>query len=205
MNKDLEIRSFQVELRANDEESRLIRGLAIPVESRSELLGGEFYETIRSSAVNEDLVKSNDIKLYVDHDSSQGTLARSKYGSGSLRLQITDRGLEFETELPRTSQGDYLLEGIRRGDFDAISFGFMVDKDSWSRNEDGTYERSIISFRTLAEISCLSQLPAYSATNLSIRSLEDFKQAEKDEEDRKQSIYSHLDEKMKEIDEISKI
>lgn len=202
---NLEIRSFQVELRANDEESRLIRGLAIPVESRSELLGGEFYETIRSSAVNEDLVKSNDIKLYVDHDSSQGTLARSKYGSGSLRLQITDRGLEFETELPRTSQGDYLLEGIRRGDFDAISFGFMVDKDSWSRNEDGTYERSIISFRTLAEISCLSQLPAYSATNLSIRSLEDFKQAEKDEEDRKQSIYSHLDEKMKEIDEISKI
>ena len=183
----------------------MIRGLAIPVESRSELLGGEFYETIRSSAVNEDLVKSNDIKLYVDHDSSQGTLARSKYGSGSLRLQITDRGLEFETELPRTSQGDYLLEGIRRGDFDAISFGFMVDKDSWSRNEDGTYERSIISFRTLAEISCLSQLPAYSATNLSIRSLEDFKQAEKDEEDRKQSIYSHLDEKMKEIDEISKI
>lgn len=202
---NLEIRSFQVELRANDDESRLIRGLAIPVESRSELLGGEFYETIRSSAVNEDLVKSNDIKLYVDHDSSQGTLARSKYGSGSLRLQITDRGLEFETELPRTSQGDYLLEGIRRGDFDAISFGFMVDKDSWSRNEDGTYERSIISFRTLAEISCLSQLPAYSATNLSIRSLEDFKQAEKDEEDRKQSIYSHLDEKMKEIDEISKI
>lgn len=202
---NLEIRSFQVELRANDEESRLIRGLAIPVESRSELLGGEFYETIRSSAVNEDLVKSNDIKLYVDHDSSQGTLARSKYGSGSLRLQITDRGLEFETELPHTSQGDYLLEGIRRGDFDAISFGFMVDKDSWSRNEDGTYERSIISFRTLAEISCLSQLPAYSATNLSIRSLEDFKQAEKDEEDRKQSIYSHLDEKMKEIDEISKI
>ena len=202
---NLEIRSFQVELRANDEESRLIRGLAIPVESRSELLGGEFYETIRSSAVNEDLVKSNDIKLYVDHDSSQGTLARSKYGSGSLRLQITDRELEFETELPRTSQGDYLLEGIRRGDFDAISFGFMVDKDSWSRNEDGTYERSIISFRTLAEISCLSQLPAYSATNLSIRSLEDFKQAEKDEEDRKQSIYSHLDEKMKEIDEISKI
>lgn len=202
---NLEIRSFQVELRANDEESRLIRGLAIPVESRSELLGGEFYETIRSSAVNEDLVNSNDIKLYVDHDSSQGTLARSKYGSGSLRLQITDRGLEFETELPRTSQGDYLLEGIRRGDFDAISFGFLVDKDSWSRNEDGTYERSIISFRTLAEISCLSQLPAYSATNLSIRSLEDFKQAEKDEEDRKQSIYSHLDEKMKEIDEISKI
>ena len=204
-NKDLEIRSFKAECRSLDEESRTIRGLAIPVESRSELLGGEFYETIRSSAVNEDLISNNDIKLFVDHDPSQGTLARSKGGKGSLRLHITDRGLEFETELPRTAQGDYLLEGIRRGDFDEMSFAFRIDKDEWKKNEDGTYERSIISFRMVDELSCLSQKAAYSATNLSIRSLEDFKEAEKAEELRKQEIISHLDEKMKEIDEYSKI
>ena len=56
MNNNIEIRAFQTELTTSeDNESRVIRGLAIPIESRSELLNGEFYEVIRSSAVNNDL------------------------------------------------------------------------------------------------------------------------------------------------------
>lgn len=35
-------------------ESRTIRGLAIPVESQSELLYGEFYETILRSAITDE-------------------------------------------------------------------------------------------------------------------------------------------------------
>ena len=205
-NKDLEIRSFQCELRATEEEnSRTIRGLAIPTESRSELLGGEFYETIRSSAINEDLINSNDIKLYLNHDMAQGTYARSKYGEGSLHLFITERGLEFETDIPNTAMGETLLEGIKRGDYDAISFAFAIDKDEWNKNEDGTYERSVISFRMIDEISILSMAPAYSATNVSIRSLEDYKEQEKAENERKLQVLKGLDEKLKEIDEISKI
>ena len=204
-NNNIEIRSYQTEFRAEEQEnSRVIRGLAIPVESRSELLGGEFYETIRSSAVNEDLINSNDIKLYLNHDMSQGTYARSRYGEGSMRLFITERGLEFETDIPNTAMGETLLEGIKRGDYDAISFAFAIDKDEWNKNEDGTYERSIILFRMIDEISILSMTPAYSATNVSIRSLEDFKEAEKAEELRKQEIISHLDDKLQEIEEISK-
>ena len=76
----------------------------------------------------------------------------AKKGTGSLKLTVTERGLEFETELPHTAQGDYLLEGIRRGDFGEVSFGFYVDKDEWMKNEDNTYSRSIISFKVLDEI-----------------------------------------------------
>lgn len=200
-NKDLEIRSYQTEFRAEEQEnSRVIRGLAIPVESRSELLGGEFYETIRSSAVDEALIKNNDIKLYANHDPSQGTFARSKFGEGSLKLSVTERGLEFETELPDNAYGNYLLDGIRRGDFDSISFGFIIDKDEWTKTEDGLYERSIISFRMIDEISVLAMLPAYSETNVSIRSLEDFKEAEKAEELRKQEIEQHNKEVFEEIE-----
>ena len=204
-NKEIEIRSFQSELRTDEQNSRTIRGLAIPIESRSELLGGEFYETIRSSAVNEDLINSNDIRLYVNHDPAQGTFARSKQGEGSLKLTITERGLEFETELPDNAYGNYLLDGVRRGDFDEVSFAFCVDKDEWNKNDDNTYSRSIISFRLLSEISILSEKAAYSATNVSIRSLEDYKEQEKAENERKMQVLNSLDEKMKEIEEITKL
>lgn len=176
VKQDIEIRAFHTELRTDENESRIIRGLAIPTESRSELLGGEFYEVIRKSAVNEDLIKDNDIRLFVNHDESQGTFGRSKRGKGSLKLSITDKGLEFETELPDNAYGNYLLDGIRRGDFDEMSFAFMVDKDEWKQNNDGTYERSVISFRLLSEISVLSCEAAYSATNVSTRSLDAFKE-----------------------------
>ena len=177
MNKNLEIRSFQTELTTSeDNESRVIRGLAIPIESRSELLNGEFYEVIRSSAVNNDLILNNDIRLLVNHDEVQGTYGRSKGGKGSLKLYITERGLEFETELPNNAYGNYLLDGIRRGDFDEMSFAFIVDKDEWKKNNDGTYERSIVSFGLLTELSVLSVKAAYSATNVNVRSLESYKE-----------------------------
>ena len=142
-NNSLEIRNISTEIRAVNVESRKISGLAIPVESRSELLNGVFYETISRDAVTEDLINSMDVKLYVNHDPSQGTFARSKYGKGSLRLFITERGLEFETELPKTAFGDMIMEGILRGDFDAMSVAFVPGVEEWSVDEGGTYEHTI--------------------------------------------------------------
>jgi HK97 family phage prohead protease len=203
--KKLEIRSIQTEIRELNEGSRMISGLAIPTDSRSELLyddktNTDFYETISKDAINDELILNFDIKLYVNHDASQGTYARSKYGVGSLRLFVTERGLEFETVLPRTAFGDQLLEGIKRGDYDAISFAFLPGKDEWKNNGDGTYDRTIRSFELLDEISILSCTPAYGATEVSCRSLEDFKEQERiEEEARKSSIFNKLDEKLKEI------
>ena len=213
MKKNLEIRNITTEIRSNEEESRKVSGLAIPVNTRSELLYGEFYETIDPAAL-EGIINNYDVKLYVNHDASQGTYARSKYGKGSLRLFITDRGLEYETELPKTAQGDALLEGIRRGDYDAMSFAFAPEKEEWEDNGDGTYNRTIRSIAFLDEISILSCAPAYEATNVHIRSLEEFKQMKKEieeaaeearqkvEEQKKQEILAGLDAKLKEIEEI---
>ena len=198
--KKLEYRSIETEIREANEGSRLISGLAIPTDSRSGLLQGEFYETISKDAITDDMIKRFDIKLYVNHDPSQGTYARSKYGKGTLMLFVTERGLEFETELPHTAFGDQLLEGIKRGDYDAISFAFVSDKDEWKNNGDGTYERTIRSFELLDEISILSQTPAYGATEVSCRSLEDFKENERiEEEKRKMSILDKLNSKLEEI------
>ena len=214
-NNNLEIRNISTEIRAVNAESRKISGLVIPVESRSELLKVNnskllngvlyFYETISRDAVTEDLINSMDVKLYVNHDPSQGTFARSKHGKGSLRLFITERGLEFTTELPKTAFGDMIMEGILRGDFDAMSFAFVPDLENWSENEDGTYERTIRSIALLDECSILSCTPAYSATEVNTRSLENFKEQMKQEQEiRKQTILSKMDAKLQEIEEATK-
>ena len=200
---NLEIRNITTEIRSTEENSRKISGLAIPAESRSELLYGEFYETISKDALTEDLINSHDVKLYLNHDSSQGTFARSKFGKGSLRLFVTDRGIEFETELPNTAFGDMLLEGIRRGDFDALSFAFAPEDEEWKDNGDGTYDRTIRSIAFLDEISILSCAPAYEATEVKLRSLESFKEekrAEKEEHDK--AILESLDAKLAQIEAI---
>lgn len=202
-NNNLEIRNITTEIRSNEENSRKISGLAIPAESRSELLYGEFYETISKDALTEDLINEHDVKLYMNHDSSQGTFARSKFGKGSLRLFVTDRGIEFETELPNTASGDELLEGIRRGDYDALSFAFAPDKEEWEENEDGTYNRTIRSIAFLDEISILSCAPAYEATEVKLRSLEDFKEEKRQAEDKKkEEILANLNKLSEEINEI---
>jgi len=202
-NKNLEIRNITTEIRSTEENSRKISGLAIPAESRSELLYGEFYETISKDALTEDLINSHDVKLYVNHDAGQGTFARSKFGKGSLHLFVTDRGIEFETELPNTAYGDMLLEGIRRGDFDALSFAFAPEDEEWKDNGDGTYDRTIRSIAFLDEISILSCAPAYEATEVKLRSLENFKEekrAEKEEHDK--AILESLDAKLAQIEAI---
>lgn len=202
-NNNLEIRNITTEIRSNEENSRKISGLAIPAESRSELLYGEFYETISKDALTEDLINEHDVKLYLNHDSSQGTFARSKFGKGSLRLFVTDRGIEFETELPNTASGDELLEGIRRGDYDALSFAFAPDKEEWEENEDGTYNRTIRSIAFLDEISILSCAPAYEATEVKLRSLENFKEEKhKEKEERDRQILESLDAKLAQIEAI---
>ena len=203
ISNNLEIRNITTEIRSNEENSRKISGLAIPAESRSELLYGEFYETISKDALTEDLINEHDVKLYMNHDSSQGTFARSKFGKGSLRLFVTDRGIEFETELPNTASGNELLEGIRRGDYDALSFAFAPDKEEWEENEDGTYNRTIRSIAFLDEISILSCAPAYEATEVKLRSLENFKEEKRQAEDKKkEEILANLNKLSEEINEI---
>lgn len=188
---DIEFRSIQTELKSS--EGRLISGLAIPVNSQSELLSGKngvrFYEIISPFAVTDSLIQANDVRIFLDHDESQGTYARSKFGEGSLKLSVTERGLEFEFEAPETVFGDVLIEGIKRGDYDAISFAFISNpkKEEVTTNEDGTYTRIINEILWLGEISILSQLPAYEVTDVSVRSLNDFI------ENRNNEILSNLD------------
>lgn len=203
MKNSIEYRSFTIQVDDNIKDTRTITGLAIPVESKSQLLGGKFYETISRNAVDENLILKNDVRLLYNHEPGFGSLGRSKYGEGSLRLYVEDDGLHFETELPRTSFGDTILEGLRRKEIDSCSFGFIVGQNHFEKNPDGTYNRSIESFNKLIEISLLDVAPAYLDTDVAMRSIDEIEEAEKSlEEQKKQEILDELKSKREEFNSL---
>ena len=204
MRENIEIRNIQTEIRAVGD-SRTIEALAIPVNSKSEFLFGKFYEIISPEAINDELIRANDVKLYLNHDMSQGTYARSKYGSGSLELFVTDEGLCFRTEIPATAFGDVVLEGIRRGDYDAISFAFIPDEnlEVWGTDEYGNKTRTINKIKWLDEVSILSMQPAYAATKVNMRSYDEYvKKLEVEEEKEKEVHTRKLVKKLDALEEI---
>lgn len=86
-------------------------------------------------------------------------------------MSIDDKGLKYSFDAPNTALGDELLEGLRRGDINASSFAFTVGSDSWEKQEDGTYLRTINSIQELFDVSPVYQ-PAYSATSVDTRGLD---------------------------------
>jgi HK97 family phage prohead protease len=158
MNK--EIRS--IEIRAV-EYSRTVEGYALVFNSLSKDLGG-FREEILPDALD-GVIERSDIMALLNHDNSRGILARSRYGKGSLSLQIDDYGLKYRFEAPRTALGDELLEYLTRNDITSSSFAFTVSEDNWKKEEDGSYIRTIRKFDKLFDVSPVFE-PAYDATSV---------------------------------------
>lgn len=175
-----EIRSIEMDFRSEGE-SRTIDGYAIVFNSLSHDLGG-FREQILPEALDGVLERS-DVVALLNHDSSRGILGRSRNGNGSLKLSVDEHGLRFVVEAPHTALGDECLEYLRRGDANQCSFAFTVGEDTWTKNADGTYVRTINKFDRLFDCSILTCTPAYEATSVSCRSFEEFKAKEKEAEE----------------------
>lgn len=173
-----EIRNYSNEIRTN-EDSRSVEGYALVFDSLSEDLGG-FREQISRDAIDMDIIGHSDIRALLNHNDSRGILARSRYGKGSLTLEIDEKGLKYRFDAPKTALGDEVLEYLRRGDITSSSFAFTVDSDTWQKMEDGSYLRTINKFDRLFDVSPVFE-PAYQETSVSCRSFEEFKQKEAEE------------------------
>ena len=140
-------------------------GYAAVFNSDSEPL--PFIERILPSAFDKTLKSRNNIKMYLNHDS---TLVLGSTRAKTLRLSTDTKGLYTEADLPDTSYARDLAEVMRRGDVDSMSFGFSVPRngDTWS--QDGM-QRSLKEVR-LHEVSVVTGFPAYSATSASVRSID---------------------------------
>lgn len=182
----IERRNFnQIETK---QESREVSGYAVVFDSLSNDLGG-FNEIITRNALD-GVIEKSDVFCLFNHDKSKGVLARSNKGTGSLTLEIDDKGLKYRFEAPKTALGDELLEGLRRGDISASSFAFTVGSDSWEKREDGSYLRTINSIKELFDVSPVWQ-PAYSDTSVDTRGLDQLRDKEELED-----YYKELESKI---------
>jgi uncharacterized protein len=135
--------------------------------------GDSFVEEIATGAFDESLKTRGVVGLW----SHRTDMVLGNTKSGTLRIVTTASELRFEIDLPDTSIGNDVWETIKRGDVDGVSFGMRVTKDKWSseKRESGgrLYKRSILNAE-LYEISPVA-FPAYPANEVSVRSLDDYR------------------------------
>jgi len=154
-----------------------ISGYAAVFDSRSEDLGG-FVESIRPGAFAKSLDGGADVRALVGHDPMH-VIGRNT--AGTLNIFEDSYGLKVEIDPPDTTAGRDIVESIRRGDIDSMSFGFIAQNDTWTV-EDGVDLRELIDVELL-EISVVAW-PAYQDTSVAVRSkkLNDETRVDPDEE-----------------------
>jgi uncharacterized protein len=178
-----EIRALPVtlEIRAtNDEDGKRTISGSIKYNSESKEMrdywGDTFVEEIAEGAFEESL-KTRDVVGLWSHNTSQ-VLGNTK--SGTLRVENSKIELRFELDIPDTTVGNDAWALIQRGDVDGVSFGMKVTKEKWSseeREEGKLYKRSILNAE-LYEISPVA-FPAYPSNEVSVRSLDDYRNEQK--------------------------
>lgn len=151
-----------------------IVGHAAVFNSLSEDLGG-FRETILPGAFT-DAIGRDDVRALINHDSN---LILGRNRSGTLVLSEDERGLLVEITPPDTSYARDLMVSMERGDINQMSFGFSVAPGgaSWGETTDGVYVRTL-SKCNLFDVSPVTY-PAYTQTEVALRSLSEFREAEK--------------------------
>nr|DAY35016.1 MAG TPA: prohead serine protease [Caudoviricetes sp.] len=163
--KEIEKRGGELQIEVSD---RLVSGYAVVFDTWSNDLG--FYEKILKGAITEETIKRSDVICKLNHD-DQKILARSKYGEGSLILEVDERGLKYTFESPRTQYGDELLELLRRKDIQGSSFAFTIEEDEFSyqwpfdKDADPVLCREVIKVDKLFDVSPVFT-PAYEATSV---------------------------------------
>lgn len=159
----------QIQSNFNVTDSRTVEGYAVVFESESENIG--WREVIHRGAITEETIKNSDVFAKFNHDSNK-ILARSKYGNGSLLIEVDDNGVRYMFESPKTALGDELLEYLHRGDITSSSFAFSIDctdssAERWYK-KDGVIYRDIYKIDKLYDVSPVFN-PAYESTSCNAR------------------------------------
>lgn len=165
-NIKIEHRAFSlagVEVRAEGDEQPKIVGHAAVFDTLSEDLG--FYREKIAPGAFAKTIRESDVRALFNHDPNF-VLGRTK--SGTLKLAEDDRGLLVEIKPPNTQWARDLMETMRRGDVDQMSFGFQVVKEEWEGDANNPVR--VLKEVRLFDVSPVV-FPAYPATDVQVRSL----------------------------------
>lgn len=176
----IQYRSFSGSAQASEEKPRVIEGYAVRFNEESQNLG--FTEVIDRGAITQEVIDNSDIYCLSNHDPNK-VLARSRYGKGSLQLELREDGLFYSFEAPETETGRECLEHIKRGEMFTSSFAFIVSMEDGSEKwekMDGVVKRTIYKIDRLFDVSPVFEA-AYLTTTCDARSAEMMKQLEEEE------------------------
>lgn len=170
--KNYERRSYDFEIRAQDEEDGIVilSGRPIVYNSRTNL--GYFDEIIEQGALdNTDLT---DVRFLINHDTSRIPSARSRRNNGNSTMQFTvDReGMKIDwvkLDVKNNEQSRALASAVKRGDITGMSFMFILDEDGyeWQNLETDHPTRVIKRISSVIEVSAVT-FPAYEATSIEV-------------------------------------
>lgn len=192
-NKETKLEKIQIRSLEDGQPSRVVEGYAVRFNEPSQDMG--FIETILPGAIDDSVIQRSDIFARFNHR-DDAILARSRFGNGSLILELRNDGLYYSFEAPHTQFGDELLEHIKRGEIDSSSFAFSLPEDGkgdkWSQKE-GKYYRTISKIDRLYDIAPVFNA-AYPTTSCSKRAQEVM--------DAGEELNNKLDSMMREIEEL---
>lgn len=163
-----------IELEERSAASPLIKGISPPFNSKSEDLGG-FREIFAPTAFDKVVGRHrNDPRGGVDvvalFDHAGQPIGRTT--NDTLKLSVSDRGLNYSIDPPDTTLGRDILTLVRRGDLFGASFAFSIAQggESWTQEADGTMTRTVTEVSNLYDVSVVTR-PAYPQSSAALRSL----------------------------------
>lgn len=173
MDKNVEIRAFNFEVRAmNDEDhGNFLEGVPIVYDSWTDL--GWYDEMIDRGALAETDLR--DVRFLINHNTDMIPLARSRNNNenSTMQLSVDDEvGMKIRVNLDTENNADAraLYSAVERGDISGMSFMFTVDSDKWENEDTDHPQRHILSIKRVLEVSAVT-FPAYEATSIQARGL----------------------------------
>lgn len=174
INNDVELRSFDFEVRAQKDEDHgtFLEGTPIVYEQWTDL--GWYDERIADGALADTDLK--DVRFLVNHNTDMIPLARSRNNNENSTMQMSVEdgvGMHIRVNLDteNNAEAKALYSAVQRGDISGMSFMFCVNGDSWEDIDSEHPKRTITAIRKVMEVSAVT-FPAYEQTSISARGLD---------------------------------
>ena len=207
MINDIELRNFDFEVRAqeNEEHGKYLEGIPIVYDSWTDM--GWYDEVIDSGALADTDLK--DVRFLVNHNTDMIPLARSRNNNANSTMQMSVEdgvGLRIRVSLDTENNADAkaLYSAVQRNDISGMSFMFRVDQDAWEELESEHPKRHIRSIGKVLEVSAVT-FPAYEATNIQARGLADALDSAKASLDSVKAVKREIDIKKQKIRILSEV
>lgn len=144
----------------NTESDYIVEGYASTFDAYEmmEIDGVKYYERIDRHAF--DNADMSDVVFLRDHEGR--VLARTK--NEAIQLDVDDGGLHHRTDLSKTEASREMYEDIDVGNYQQMSFSFIVDSDHYDKE---SHTRVIDSIRKVFDISAVS-FPANPFTTIGL-------------------------------------